>query len=103
MFRPVCLFCDYHPCSVDASFCPRCGHADPNPGFFSRLSRVISSLLAAISLIIPAAISVVFGWSAHPYAGIGIGLCFLAAAVVAILKALWYAVDPTFTILPRPR
>jgi hypothetical protein len=102
-FGPTCLFCGYHPCSVDADICPRCGHADPNPGLRSRIHRVICSLIGVLNIAILGMVFTGMAAMAHPYAGLAVAGCFLLWAVAHVARAVWYAVDPTLSILPRPR
>ena len=101
-FRPNCLFCGCQPCSVDASCCPHCGHDNPNPGVGTRISSIVCSLLAVLSLGIPAGVFASIGWGMHPRIGLAVAGCFLLWAALYMARAVWYAVDPTLSILPRP-
>ena len=101
-FSPTCLFCGYRPCSVDADICPHCGHADPNPGLRSRISRIICSLIQGLTIAILGLVMAGTAAMAHPYAGLAVAGCFLLWAVAHVAGAIWYAVDPTLSILPRP-
>jgi hypothetical protein len=103
MSKPVCLFCGSRPCSVDATICPHCGHADPNPGIFTRINWVFVCAVQSASLIVVAAVLSHMGWAFHPTAGMAVGCIFLALAATRMFNALWYAVDPTYSIFPRTR
>ena len=100
-FSPTCLFCGYQPCSVDAAICPHCGHAYPNPGLRTRISVIFDSLMVVLGMSITAAVFACMGWMIHPYAGLAVIGCFLVWALLHVAKAVWYAVDPTLSILPR--
>jgi hypothetical protein len=102
-FRSTCLHCGYSPCSVDASFCPRCGHAWPNPGLNSRINAVISGFFTAGYLLLVGGVFAVPGWMVHPYIGVSIGAFAVFCAVKVLCVGIWYAFDPTMTILPRVR
>ena len=102
-FRPTCLFCQYERCSVDAEICPVCGHSDPNPGLNSRINKVVCGLIWAAYIIFLGAILVIPGWAVHSYIGVGIAVFTFFCACKTVVKSVWYAFDPTLTIIPSAR
>lgn len=102
-FGPTCLFCGYCPCSVDATICPHCGHAAPNPGLRTRLACIIDSFWGVLGVAIMGAVFAGMAGAVHISAAIVVAACFLLWAVLHVAKAVWYAIDPTLSILPRPR
>ncbi len=101
-FGPTCLFCRYERCSVDARICPACGHLDPNPGLNSRIDKAVSGLILAAYIIFLGAVLAIPGWIVHPYIGVGIAVFIFFCACKAVIKGVWYAFDPTLTIIPSP-
>lgn len=102
-FPPTCLHCDYSPCSVDAAICPRCGHANPNPGFTSRSNEAIGGFVTAAWIAVVGAVFAIPGWMMHPYIGVAIGAFVVFCAIKAVFMGIWYAIDPTYSIVPAVR
>ena len=102
-FGPNCLYCGCRPCSVDATNCPHCGHDDPNPGFWTRVTRVISGLILATSIIFFGGFFAVIGWRVSPQVGMVMGGCVIVCAIFSMVKAIWYSLDPTFSLIPGNR
>jgi hypothetical protein len=95
-----CKFCHYRPCSVDAAICPRCGHRDPNPGIRSRVNGVVRALIVGVAwLFFGGVVAAVFG-AEYPLAGVAIAIVVLLASACTVARALWYACDPTMSLLP---
>jgi len=102
-FRPTCLFCQYERCSVDARICPACGHLEPNPGLNARIDKAVSSLMLAAFIIALGAVFAIPGWLVHSYIGVGIAVFTFFCACKAVVMGVWYAFDPTLTIIPSVR
>jgi len=98
-----CKFCGYCPCSVDAAICPRCGHAAPNPGIRSRVSGFVNEVISAASFLFIGAIFTAMAFALHPIAGIAVAAVFLLWSAWTVARALWYACDPTMSLLPAKR
>jgi hypothetical protein len=98
--QPTCKFCGYAPCSVDAAICPRCGQACPNPGLGTRFNAVTSAAIGAVSLLILFGIAAGYAMQLSQPAAMAILATWLVIAIGMVVKALWYAVDPTLSIFP---
>lgn len=98
--KPVCKFCGHAPCSVDAAICPRCGHAYPNPGIGTRIDYLVGSAIRAVGLLVPFGVFAGFAWTDFRMVSVAILAIWLVIAVGMVVKALWYALDPTMSIFP---
>ncbi len=101
--EPTCKHCGHMPCSVDASYCPRCGIYDPNPGICTKIKSVTGTLVGSLVFLPCSLLIIAPAYNAHPLAGLIVSAICLGWAAWLNIKALWYAIDPTMSLFPRKR
>ena len=81
----------------------RYGHTNPNSGFTSRTNKAIGGFVTAAWIVVVEAVFAIRGRMMHPYIGVAIGALVEFCAIKAVSMGIWYALDPTYTLVPAVR
>jgi hypothetical protein len=65
--------------------------------------RVVSGLMLAASIILFGGFFALISWRVSPQIGMVMGGCVVVCAFFSMVKAIWYSLDPTFSLIPGNR